>query len=101
MGNSGKYIICRNIHTGEAGYFESVSKISKYFEVDKETIKLCITTNRLFIDTYSFTIGEEYTSEYDQFEGSEYINEDLYLEECMRRGSFNDCIRWQKESLTN
>lgn len=84
-----KYIICKNIFTGEEIDFKSQYQADNYFELNKGTIGTYIKSNRLLFDIYTFKyLFDEYDEDYNCYEGSEYINNDLFLESCIIRGDY-------------
>lgn len=81
-----KYVIVRNIFTGEILDFKSMQDCADYFEVGVGNISNGISNNLLFLDTYEIKfLFEDW--EYEDF-SSEYINNDLFLESCIIRGSY-------------
>ena len=81
-----KYVIIRNIFTGEILDFKSMQDCADYFEVKVWNIKNCINNNLLFLDTYEIKfLFEDW--KYEDF-SSEYINNDLFLESCIIRGDY-------------
>lgn len=81
-----KYVIVRNIFTGEILDFKSVQDCADYFEVKLGIIIYNRDYNLLFLDIYEIKfLFDDW--EYEDF-SSEYINENLFLESCIIKGNY-------------